>query len=87
MRNTGANAASVTAAGLRLNDFPGPGRRLGSLRATPTRDTLHCSPGARGEAVQFNRSVSAMPAHATASSPAPLPGTADTLLVRYVLSA
>ncbi len=48
------------------------------------RDSFHCSPQGRGSAVQFNSSVSAMPAAASRTFPAPASkGTADTLPVRW----
>jgi hypothetical protein len=43
-------------------------------------DTLHYTNYVLGEAVQFNSSVSAMPAQHLENSHAPVPGTADTLL-------
>ena len=62
----------------------------GSLRAPPVRtrgetpvDTFHCNSHVAGSAVQFNKSVSAMPGHPTRTfATPPHPGTADTLLLR-----
>jgi hypothetical protein len=62
----------------------------GGLQAPPVRtrgetltDTFHCSSRVAGSAVQFNSSVSAMPAHTTRTfATPPHPGTADTLLLR-----
>jgi len=55
--------------------FPAPGDSV---------DTLHCASYIAGEAVQFNSSVSAMPANLLPHSCVLVAqGTADTLLLRY----
>ena len=47
-------------------------------------NTLHCASYIAGEAVQFNSSVSAMPANLSSHSDILVAqGTADTLLLRY----
>ena len=63
-----------------------------SLHAPPVHtrgetsvDTFHCSSGVAGSAAQFNESASAMPDHPTQTfATPPHPGTADTLLLRWV---
>ena len=54
-----------------------------SPAAADSLDTLHCASYIAGEAVQFNSSVSAMPANLSPrSSVLVAQGTADTLLLR-----
>jgi len=58
------------------------GQRTLSFSPAPgySNNTLHCTKYVPGETVQFNGSVSAMPAQHWENSHAPVPGTADTLL-------
>jgi len=80
-------------AGAEAREFGRAAREFGlagSLQAPPVRtrgetpaDTFHCNSQVAGSAVQFNSSVSAMPAHTTRTfATPPHPGTADTLLLR-----
>jgi hypothetical protein len=82
MRTTGANGPAAHLAGFRLTDFLCAVCPSVSLRVPSPGDTLPSSSGVRGEAVQFNRSVSAMPELDSTNPSAQVPGTADTLPVR-----
>jgi hypothetical protein len=58
-------------------------RRLLASRVTEAPDSLHCRSDASDSAVQFNRSVSAMPSRTSGKfGRLPRQGTADTLLLR-----
>lgn len=65
----------------------GPLSAVGLPAPSAGPDSLHSSLGVSGSAVQFNSSVSAMPPHNSRKfARLFLPGTADTLLVRWLLT-
>jgi hypothetical protein len=82
MRLRGDNGQSTRAYGSIGRLRFGLPREAGPAPQTHAPDTLHCSSDVAGSAVQFNGSVSPMPAHPARTFAAPPhPGTVDTLLL------
>jgi hypothetical protein len=85
MANPGQKGRSEPAASAAAWSVCAPGLALVAPRAALLPDSLHCGSDVSGSAVQFNSSVSAMPATRLKDKSTPSPaGTADyTLLVRW----